>query len=978
MKTHSQTNEAEIKKKSRLPVILGVLFLVLVGGLFLSIKLFDPNSLREPISSALSRASGLDVKIESLGLVFDGSIKLRCNGVRVLTPIGSRELFSAETLLLDAELAPLLKKQVRINKASIIRPVLQLYIKEEGQDEQEDVAKPDSEPATPGTTTAPTSPTEAEDSKLLIKIRNVLGEADLSLPYIEIEDGRIELRRKNPEKVLPINFSTQLEILRQNPGKVDINVKSFESTITKIHLFGHAEALNLLTDSATVSLDLETDTLDLADLNILQNFFSDAATETPAPLGTGTLNRAVIHVSSPFESVFSMEALKASAHADLAFALKDVQAQGISFPKVTGEAAWQESRLSHKLQGDALGGNFSLQGTLTPGTEPNQPASLQSEITWSEMDLAQVKLDKTWVPSSGKTSGTMDVSGDLPSEGEDFWAHLHIKTSLQGKNLDVSVPGNSKPVTLGELSIKASLQKNQLTHQAQTSLFDGTLEESGTLLLPGENSPATRIDSKISFNKIDAAQLEFLKTISWAPGGGRLSGTINLKGELPQEGASALDQLQIQTTLQGENTLLNVPPDMKPLEIAIKQINVEGTLYKKQFTHKIKAALFDGEINESGVLTLPKTENAATGISSDVEWKNINLSRVRSPVQNEWVPAGGITYGTLNILGSLGGPESSAFKNLRFKGKLGAKKLSLGVPEPRHKAAGLLLILNEESKNLTTAQLQVDGGQINNLAFKKVQGLFHIEPDIIRIIKARITPSHGILDLKGGFRPVARDYELEFAGENLLIEDFWSEALEGPGNVTGKLKGDLLALDKVKAQGKETNYKHLLQGMSGTLNLNLADGKVTISRSFEALLNLLNPTALVTAQKKGLNYKHLGGDIKIQKGVAQTDNFALQGPQMNVLAAVQANFHNDALRGEIKAMPLQLLDNVIKAVPLLGQILTGGKKGGVIEAYFDLGGTLEKPEVSLSTSKSLLKKPGRMVDEIIDLPGSILGTEKKK
>ena len=59
------------------------------------------------------------------------------------------------------------------------------------------------------------------------------------------------------------------------------------------------------------------------------------------------------------------------------------------------------------------------------------------------------------------------------------------------------------------------------------------------------------------------------------------------------------------------------------------------------------------------------------------------------------------------------------------------------------------------------------------------------------------------------------------------------------------------------------------------------------------------------------------------------------------------------------------------AIPLLGQILTGGKKGGVIETYFDLSGTIEEPKVSLSTTKSLLQKPGRMLKGLIDIPGSL-------
>jgi len=115
----------------------------------------------------------------------------------------------------------------------------------------------------------------------------------------------------------------------------------------------------------------------------------------------------------------------------------------------------------------------------------------------------------------------------------------------------------------------------------------------------------------------------------------------------------------------------------------------------------------------------------------------------------------------------------------------------------------------------------------------------------------------------------------------------------------------------------------------------------------------------------------LGGDFKIWNGKTVTDNFALKGPQMNLVALAAANLVTGKLDGEIKVIPMQLVDSVVKAIPLLGKILTGGGKGGVVESYFRLGGTLEEPELTLQEGKTLFGKPLSILEELVKTPGNI-------
>ena len=66
-----------------------------------------------------------------------------------------------------------------------------------------------------------------------------------------------------------------------------------------------------------------------------------------------------------------------------------------------------------------------------------------------------------------------------------------------------------------------------------------------------------------------------------------------------------------------------------------------------------------------------------------------------------------------------------------------------------------------------------------------------------------------------------------------------------------------------------------------------------------------------------------------------------------------------------------ILDKTIKSIPLLGNILTGGKKSGLIETYFKINGKLSEPKVTPESHKSLIEKPGAILKEIIKIPKNL-------
>ena len=159
--------------------------------------------------------------------------------------------------------------------------------------------------------------------------------------------------------------------------------------------------------------------------------------------------------------------------------------------------------------------------------------------------------------------------------------------------------------------------------------------------------------------------------------------------------------------------------------------------------------------------------------------------------------------------------------------------------------------------------------------------------------------------------------------------------------------------------------------LSGDIKIKLTDGAIPKLGMFENFLTLLNPNTALNAQKEGLSYDYLGGNFKIAKGVVHTNNFEVKSPQINLTITGKANLVEDTVLAQVKAMPLQMLDKTIKAIPLLGAILGGWKKGGVIETYFKMHGKLSRPKFTMEAHKTLTEKPGSILKGLLNLPKNL-------
>jgi len=415
-------------------------------------------------------------------------------------------------------------------------------------------------------------------------------------------------------------------------------------------------------------------------------------------------------------------------------------------------------------------------------------------------------------------------------------------------------------------------------------------------------------------------------------------GNLNL---LPKW-ALLLGKLKIDSTVFDlENISLPLEITGKTVNVEISQIKGNASLNDNKLNQNISAKILGGNISAKSNLSIKNT-GAPRAIETDLQLESINLARIQHLKKGDWIPTSGKLSGKIKIKGAL--PKENVFLiNLWPEGIISINKLTLGTGEKKKTIAAAKLILNDNSKKFTQGLIELDKFKTAGLQLKKVQTKFKINPKQIDLTEGRIFLKNGQLKLTGSFLPLSGEYRLRFQGNKLKIENFL-EQLAGSLNMQGKLSG--------KLHENSMGFRDIAKELSGQVKIKLTDGTLPEFKALETFLTLLNPITGQQSKKAGLNYESLEGDFKIVKGLVNTDNLEMKSPQIKLQVDGEANLATDTINAQIKAMPLQILNKTIKAIPFLENILTGGKTGGLIETYFKVDGKLSKPKVTVQLHKS--------------------------
>ena len=773
------------------------------------------------------------------------------------------------------------------------------------------------------------TPLEAVDlDKLVLKAEMPLN----SLSKIEVlkkqMTGHIEFEISNVNLKTPDSYS--IETLEGEGDWADgVLTHDFKGTVlgTSISLNGKLPFADLAKDSVS---RIEWKGLDLKKLPLKKGM----AWSPAEGIVSGSLS-----LTGPLPAGDEKPKLKA---------VVDFQAEGlvlkpkspnkpIAISHLQGHGDFNQGQLQHEIHGVLWGSEFDIKGKLNTAN----PA-LNTTLNWKGLDIAQLPLPPStgWQPTEGKLSGTLTLAGPAPKEGESFPGKLKGSLKFDAQNLKLT-NANSPPLTLSHLEGSGDIANKKVNYKLNTDIFNGTISSGGDINLA--TTPV--LDNQTTFTNIDLSQLPRSATGKT----GHVSGTVKLKGPLPDPENILTSNLKIDTTFK--ITDLKMSAGTIPLDV--KTFDGKASLQQGKLTHDLNGTLFGGTVKTKGSLIIHqgKKQTLITA-DSDLALDHVNLDW--APLINKSAPSSGTVTANLKIKGPL--PSTAEISpKLKLTGTFTGEKLVL----ENRQIEKVVLTFKESTAKSRPVVVEMEKINLGDKKVKKLKAQFEITPEKIDLTRGEIWPMNGLIQLAGNFEPPSGNYRLRFKGEKLKVEDL-TPHIKGPLQFSGAVVGTM------PKNTKTPELPDYARDLSGDIKIALVDGAIPELGTLEGLLTLLNPTTALNAQKGGLGYDYLGGDLKIVKGVVHTENLELRSSQLNMNVVGKANLVEDSVLAQVKAMPLQMLDKTIKAIPLLGQILGGGKKGGILEIYVKVSGKLSDPSYIPLPHKSLTEKPGQILEGLFN------------
>lgn len=429
---------------------------------------------------------------------------------------------------------------------------------------------------------------------------------------------------------------------------------------------------------------------------------------------------------------------------------------------------------------------------------------------------------------------------------------------------------------------------------------------------------------------------------------------ISLNADAPLNRLLNLDWFQndidAAVGLQIRDTSLNV----EGYQLVVPGIDVAGTLKEGKFSQTIRGRFLDGDFLLDLAVQPGKNPSDFRSFSLDshMRFNGMNPARLeRFAAAGAVFPDGGVS-GALQIAGRSLKPQ-----DIHVSGTL--KGENLASADRRYAARRAVIDLQSLRRNRGTVKFTLQGAKIDATDLRKITGNLLLSRKKIHLARGRILPAHGEIRVTGDYAMARQSYDSQFSASGLRAEEFLKDKLTGQLQFAGRLRGRLNEADATR-------------GLSGKVNVKLADGNILTADFIGALLQLLNLHTILEDGRPGLSYKYLGGDFHLAGGVLSTDNLRLDGSQLKLLAKGRVDLPTGRLNGEIRAMPLQLVDEVARTIPLLGSLLTAQGKGGVIETYFNVAGTLDNPDITFDPAKSVLSAPEKILKGIFNLPDALL------
>jgi len=181
---------------------------------------------------------------------------------------------------------------------------------------------------------------------------------------------------------------------------------------------------------------------------------------------------------------------------------------------------------------------------------------------------------------------------------------------------------------------------------------------------------------------------------------------------------------------------------------------------------------------------------------------------------------------------------------------------------------------------------------------------------------------------------------------------------------------------KARLQGQGGNLKQVTKSLKGRLSFDLKDGKVNTGKLLNGTVKLfgisIDPkTVDKRTRQPDTAYRQIFGDFLISNGVARTENFLYEEEEKRLSLVGAFDLNASRMETVVGYAPFRTMDRIIKKVPLLGPIFTGGKEGSLITTYYKVEGPFSDPKVESVPFKSISEKLLGTLEGIIIAPSEL-------
>jgi hypothetical protein len=181
------------------------------------------------------------------------------------------------------------------------------------------------------------------------------------------------------------------------------------------------------------------------------------------------------------------------------------------------------------------------------------------------------------------------------------------------------------------------------------------------------------------------------------------------------------------------------------------------------------------------------------------------------------------------------------------------------------------------------------------------------------------------------------------------------------GPVLGLEEGTITGVASAEGRlaGRLSPEREFLEDAVIELEVSLRDGTLGNTPPTLTLARLASPLGWTGLFGRRLPYDSITLSLAIEQGRFHTENFALEGPEVRVLAAGDIDLLSEDLETDmvVALLFLQSVDTIVEKVPLVGRWVLG-KDRSLLAAYFKLEGPWDDPDGTYVAPQSLRTATG--------------------